>query len=139
MLFAVAPGVVDVERRAVVDQPHPPVPDEHVRVLRRPIGVGDERVEPDDVGGPVRIRHRVGGGIERERPGQEVQADVPADARDQQVVDLLVRLRVGDLSGEIDADEVRHEEAERPTDLAGQPLRDECPRPLSGAAELDDV
>jgi hypothetical protein len=45
-----APGVVDVERRTVVDQPRAAVPDDDVRVLRRPVGVRGVGVEPQDVG-----------------------------------------------------------------------------------------
>ena len=57
----------------------------------------------------------------------------------EQVVDLLVGLGIGDPGGEIDTDEVRHEQPERAADLAGQPLGDERPRALPRAAELDDV
>ena len=48
VLVGVAPGVVDVQRGPVVDQPDPAVPDEQVRVGRGAVGVGHERVEPHD-------------------------------------------------------------------------------------------
>jgi hypothetical protein len=54
-------GVMEVERRAVVDQPEPVVPPEQVRVLRRPVDVRREGVEPDDVRGELRRRRRPGG------------------------------------------------------------------------------
>ena len=56
VLGRVPPGVVDVERRAVVDEVEPPVPDEEVGVPGRPVHVRHERVEPDDVRGQVRVR-----------------------------------------------------------------------------------
>ena len=51
VLVGVTPGVVDVERGAVVDQPRPAVPDEQVRVLGGSVRVRRQGVEPDDIGG----------------------------------------------------------------------------------------
>ena len=68
VLVRVAPGVVDVQRGAVVDEPGPAVPDEQVRVGRRPVGFVDERVEPHDVRGDRRDRRRA------RRPGLKVSA-----------------------------------------------------------------
>ena len=51
-------GMVEVERRAVVDQPEPLVPPEEVRVLGGPVDVRHEGVEPYDVGGEVGIGRR---------------------------------------------------------------------------------
>src|SRR5258705_6699446 len=90
VLCWIAPRVMDVERGAVVDEPRPAVPDEHVGIFRRAVRVGDKGVEPDDVSGPVRIRHDVRGRVERQRAGQEVEPDVLPDARDDQVLDLIV-------------------------------------------------
>jgi len=49
--------------------------------------------------------------------------------------------RVGVAQGRVhlDRDQVRNVQADRPGELAGQPLRDERPRSLAGPAELDDV
>ncbi len=141
MLVRVAPGVVDVQRRAVVDQPWPAVPHEQVRVLRRSVRVGHEGIEPDDVGGEVRVDpsgpwpRRV----ERQRARQEVHPEVQAAARVDQVVDLLVGLGVAQGRVDLDADELGHGQPDGPRDLAGQPLGHERPRTLAGAAELHDV
>ena len=54
----VLPGVLEVERRAVVDQPDAAVPEQQVRVLRRAVDVRRQRVEPDDVGGELRVGRR---------------------------------------------------------------------------------
>ena len=142
VLVRVSPGVVDVESGTVVDQPRPAMPDEQVRVLRRAVGVGDQRIEPDHVGREVGVddlaRGR-GGRVERERPGQEVHPEVEAAALADQVVDLLVGLRVAERRVDLDPDEIGDGQADRPRQLPGQPLRDEGARPLTGTAELDDV
>ena len=54
----VLPRVLQVERGAVVDQPQPAVPEQQVGVLRRAVDVGRERVEPDDLGGQLRVGRR---------------------------------------------------------------------------------
>ena len=118
------------------------MPDEQVRVLRRAVGVRDERVEPDDVGREVGVDHlarRRRGRVERQRAGQEVHPEVQPAALPDQVVDLLVGLGVAERRVDLDPDEVGHGQADRACQLAGQPLRDERARPLPGAAELDDV
>ena len=138
----VAPGVVDVQRGAVVDEPRPAVPDEEVRVLGRAIRVRHERIEPDDVGREVGIDDVARGRrsrVERQRTGQEVHAQVQAAAGAHQVVDLLVRLGVAEGRVDLDRHEVGHGQADRPGQLAGQPFGDERARPLAGAAELDHV
>ena len=58
----VAPGVLAVQRGAVVDEPQPSVPGEQVGVLRRAVHVGGQRVEPDDRGGHVGRRLGADGG-----------------------------------------------------------------------------
>ena len=50
-------------------------------------------------GGPVRVGDPVGRRVERDRARQEVEPEVLPDARDEQVVDLLVGLGVGDRRG----------------------------------------
>ena len=71
----VEPGMVEVERRAVVDEPELAMPDQHVGVARGPVEVGDEGVEPDDARGELGIG-RVGQRVEGERAGQVVEAEV---------------------------------------------------------------
>src|SRR6476646_1827262 len=134
----IAPGEVDRQRRTMIDQPRPAAPGEEVRVPRRAVRIRQEAVEPDDTGCPLRVRG-VHGGVEGHGPGQEVEPDVPADACDEQVMDLLVRLAVGDRLHEVDGDKVRDLQAELAADLAGDPFRDQHARPLAGAPELDDV
>ena len=50
-----------------------------------------------------------------------------------------MRFGVAEGRVELDAHEVRHVQPDGPCQLAGQPLGDEGPRSLAGAAELDDV
>src|SRR5262245_6158462 len=54
----VAPGVMEVERGAVVDQPQPPAPYEQVWVAGCAIHVRDQGIEPDDVGSKLWRRNR---------------------------------------------------------------------------------
>ena len=56
------------------------MPRQDVRVARGSIGVRDQRVEPDDVRGQVGIGAAIGAGVERQRAGQEVDAQVQAGA-----------------------------------------------------------
>src|SRR4051812_33578913 len=142
MRLGVAPGVVDVQRCAVVDEPWTAVPDEQVGVLRRPIGVRDETIEPDDVGSELRVddvASRRRGWIERQRTRQEIHPEVRTRTRPDQIVDLLIGLCVTERRVDLDRDEVRHGESHGPPDLAAQPLRDERSRSLARTAELDDV
>ena len=78
---APARRVVEVERRAVVDQPEPAVPEEQVRVLRGAVDVRHERVEPDDRGRELGRGRRPGRRAERQRAREEVDAEVEARAR----------------------------------------------------------
>ena len=77
--------------------------------------------------------------VERQRTGQEVQAEVEPAARLHEVVDLLVGLGVAQVRVDIDERQVRHGQPDGARELAGQPLGDERPRTLAGAAELDHV
>ena len=70
------PRVVEVERGAVVDAPQVPVPHEQVRVAPGAVDVGRERVEPEHARGLLRLDPVVG--VEAERAGQEVDAEVEA-------------------------------------------------------------
>ena len=143
----VRPGVLDVERRAVVDEPQAAVPDQQVDVLGRPVDVRDEGVEPDDVGREVGIRAIAGRcarrgrrtRLEGQRARQEVEAQVQARAPIQQLLDLLVRLGPAEGRIELDEDDLGDRQPERPADLAGDELGDQRLRPLAGPAVLHDV
>ena len=132
-------AVVPVERGAVVDEPQPPVPPEQVRVVRRAVDVRQERVEPDDRRGKVGIRRRAACRRERQRAGKEVDAEVGALAREEQVLDLAIGLGAADRDVELDDHDLGRRQLEPPCERARDHLRDERLRPLSGAPELDDV
>ena len=123
----------------MVDQPHPAVPHEQVRIPRGAVDVRRQRVEPDDIGGDGGVRREPGAGDVRERAREEVDAEVDADARDDQLLDLGVRLGRAERRVELDRDEFGDEQAERAGELTDDHLGDERPHPLAGAAELDDV
>ena len=78
-------------------------------------------------------------GVVPEGAGQEVAAEVEAEGRVEQVLDLLVRLVLRDLRVEVDGDHVRDADAEAPCELAHEHLGHQDPQSLSGAAELHDV
>ena len=67
----VAPGEVDRQRRAMIDQPRPAAPGEEVRVPRRAVRVRQEPVEPDDAGRPVRVRDASTAGLKVRAPGRK--------------------------------------------------------------------
>jgi len=94
-------GVLRIKRRAVVDQPGAPVPGQQVRVSWRAVQVHHERVEPHDVGTEVGIGDSSRRRGEAERTRQEVDAQVQADACDQQILDLRIGLGHADLRVEI--------------------------------------
>ena len=107
-----------------------------------PVRVGHEPIEPHDVGRERWVDDSRGvadGRIERQRPGQEVHAEVDAAAGPDEIVDLLVRFRVAERRIDVDRDEVGNREADRAPDLAREPLGDERAGSLAGASELDDV
>ena len=88
----IAPRVLDVQRRTVVDQPEPAMPDEEVRVLRGPVDVRRpaRRTRRRPPRGRAREAARPRG--ERRRPRQEVQPEVQARAAIQQLLHLEVGL-----------------------------------------------
>ena len=113
------------------------MPDQQVGVAPRPVDVGGEGVEPQDAGALV-----VGGAhlaVDAERAGQEVDAEVGADAGVEQVLHLLVGLVAGELGVEVEHDEARGAQAEPGRQAADDHLGDEHLRALAGAAELADV
>ncbi len=133
------PGVMDVQRRPVVDQPGPPIADDQVGVARRAVRIDGQIVEPHDVRGPFgalgrRTRHVAG-----QRAGHEGKADVEPDRPAEQIADLVVRLRPGDLLRQRREHDLGHRQAERSTDLPHHELRDQRLLAVAGAAELDDV
>ena len=141
LLGRLEPAVLEVERRAVVDQPQPPVPDEQVRVARR-CGrrwCAARRARRRR----RRARRRAGtrpAGVYGERAGQEVDADVEPGAGDDQLLDLGVRLGAPERAGRASTStSSRHRQPERARELADDDLGDERQRALSRAAELDDV
>src|ERR1051326_2485545 len=121
------PVVMKDQRRAVIDHPEIAMPDEEVRVLRRAIDVRHERVEPDDGRRqPLLAAQRaVDVRIECDRSRQKVEADVQPFALLQQLLDLRIGLRARDASVELHEHDLRHRQAERAGDLAGDHLRRE--------------
>ncbi len=90
------PGVLERQRRAVVDEPGPALPDEHVGIARRAVGVHYERVEPEHGAGQVVGRGRRLLRPDLSRAVQEAKAQVQALARPQQVAQFLIAIRVLD-------------------------------------------
>ena len=105
--------MVHVQRRPVIDEPEPPVPDQQVHVAHGPIDVRGQRVEPDDVGRQVGVGRRTDRGRERQRSRQEVEPEVQARRSIEQLVDLAVGLRAPQLRIDIDEDDLGNEEAQR--------------------------
>ena len=107
----VAPGVLAVQRGAVVDQPEPPVPGEQVGVLRRAVDVRGQRVEPDDRGGELGRRLGADGRRVGQRAGEEVEPDVAARRGVDELLDLAVGLGAAQLRVELHEDDLRHGQA----------------------------
>ena len=117
-----------------------PCHSEQVRVARRAVDVGRQRVEPHDVGGQLGVDAGHRGRRERQRAGQEVDAEVDAGAGAEQVLDLRVGLGARQLAGS--SARVTSSGTGRPSrraELADDDLGHERARPLPGAAELGDV
>jgi hypothetical protein len=134
---AVVPGVMEVERGAVVDDPEVVVPEQQVGVVPRSVDVRAERVEPQHPGGDLCVRGEVA--VVAEGAGQEVDAEVDPDTGAEQVLHLLVGLVAGQVRPEVE----EHLSWRAEPDPLGQArddhLRDQHPQSLPGAAELADV
>ena len=89
-------------------------------------------------GGP-RAGSPSGGRFEGQRAGQEVEPQVETGAPVEQLLDLLIGLGLAERRIELDEDDLRDRQPERPSDLAGDELGDERLRSLAGAAVLHDV
>ena len=133
------PGVVEVERRAVVDEPELAMPDQHVGVARGPVEVGHEGVEPDDARGELGIG-RVGERVEGEGAREVVEAEVECRRWRGSGPGSRGRARCG--PGR------RRARRRRSREPAGRAARAISPatssaisalRALAGAAELEDV
>ena len=132
------PVVVEGQRGTVVDQVRAAVPEQHVRVAPRPVDVADERVEPQHPSGEAWI-HRERGGVEIERSGQEVDAEVGARARPQQLLHLLVGLGRPERRIELHDDQLRNGQVQRPGQLARDDLGHQHRGALPGTGVLDGV
>ena len=116
-------AMVEEQRRAVVDQPQPLVPDEQVRVARRAVDVRDQRVEPHDRRRLLGTRLEAGRRRVRQRAGQEVEPDVDAGRPRDQVLDLRIRLRRAQRRVDLHEHDLRHRQPEPPRQLPAHDLR----------------
>lgn len=132
-------AVVEVERRAVVDEPGAFVPDQQIGVPGGAVDVGDEGIEEHDLRRRQRVGARARDGIVGDAARQVVEAQVQARAAVEGVEDLRVRLGRGERTVELDEDDLGHREAHCPRDLARQELGDQRLLALAGAAQLHDV
>ena len=119
----VVPGMVHVERGAVIDHPEFVMPDEQVRILGRAIDVHDERVEPDDRGGQRSIDTARASGLVGDRPRQVIEREVQAAAGSQQSLQLGVRLSVCKRGVEFNENDLRYRQSERPAEFAADQFR----------------
>src|ERR1700677_2520117 len=85
-------GMLQVQSGAMVDQPQALMPDQEVRVACCAVHVRQERIEPHDVGRQLRGGAPVGAGGIRGGARKEVDAEVGAGTRSEQLLDLRVRL-----------------------------------------------
>ena len=127
-----------VERRAVVDQPQPAVPHQHVRVARSAIDVGHERIEPHDRRCELR-RWRIDDRIESRRAGQIIERQIQSHARANQCLDLGIGFRARKVRIELHQHEFRHQQRRGARDLTGDEFRDQRVRTLACAPELEHV
>ena len=120
--------VVEVERRAVVDQPEPVVPHQHVGVARRAVDVGDVGVEPDDRARRASASGCSASGSNVDRARQVVERQVePGAVRSDQVLDLGVGLGAREVGIELDEDDLGHRQAERRARSRRRPARRSAP------------
>ena len=136
--LAPRPPVVEGQRGPVVDQVRPTVPTEHVDVPPGAVDVAHERVEPQHAPGELRVGGECGG-VEVERAGQEVDAEVQAGAAAQEVLHLLVGFGRAEGRVELDRHQLRHGEPEPPGQLAADDLGDEHRSSLARAGVLHHV
>ena len=78
-------------------------------------------------------------GREGQRAGQEVHAEVGAHAGQRELLDLDVRLGLGQVGVELSHDQLGDEEAQCAGEFAGHDLGDQCRRSLPGPGELHHV
>jgi hypothetical protein len=135
-----SPVVVRVQRCAVIDEPGPPLPHEQIRVVRRAVGIGGERVEPDDTRSELG-RDEVAGGdaVEVEGTLEVACADVRAVALAQQVLNLRIRLTSAEAIPDVDERELGDGQAEVRREEADDELGHQHLRPLPRATELHDI
>jgi hypothetical protein len=136
-------AMVEIQRRAVIDEERAPVPQQKVRVPRRTIDVRHERVQQHGAGGLEGV-HGVARAprdtrIERDAARQIVEPEVQPGAAVEGRENLRVGLRRGERAIQIDEHQLRHGEAECSADLTRDELRDQRLLALPGAAQLDNV
>lgn len=110
--LAGVPVVLPKEGGAMVDEAEGAVPEKEVGVAGRAVDVGEEGVEPDDQRGFGGRGGVAGGGVEHAGAGEEVHADVPADAALEQIADLGVGLVAAEFGVDAEEDELGDGEAE---------------------------
>src|SRR5438034_8775074 len=106
-LQVVGPGMVEVECRAMIDEPESPVPHEHVCVARRTIDVGHISVEPYDPGGKIGV-DLLGNRIKGDGTGQVVEREVETGTRSDQLLNLGVGLGASEVRVEFNEDDLRY-------------------------------
>ena len=130
--------MVKVQRGAMIDQPQLAVPHQHVRVPDGPVDVGDTGVEPDDARGEIR-RKLLHDRIVGDRSRQEVERQIAPGAIVDERMDLGIGLGPRQVHIEVREHDLRHLQSERARNLPRHQLRDQRPRPLPRAAELQDI
>ena len=130
--------MVEVQARAVIDQPQLAVPDEQVGIAHRPIDVADVGIEPHQPRRDIGVG-RVDERIEHHRARQVIEREIESAAGANQRENFRVGLGARQVGVELGEDEIRHRQLQRPRDLAGDELRDERPRPLPRPAKLQHV
>ncbi|MNT20103.1 hypothetical protein D3C72_1554000 [compost metagenome] len=135
-IAGVGPVVMEVHRRAVVDQIQLAVPHHQVRIARGAVDVAGERIEPDDARGQVSV-HRHCRRVVVDRAGQVIQTQVQALAGADQVLDLRVGLGAGELAVQLHEQDLRNRQAHRACHLARNKLGDQRLWPLAGTTELE--
>src|ERR1700760_1915612 len=78
------PGVMEVERGAMIDQPEFFIPPEHIGIAGCAVYIEQERVQPDDLRGEFLVQ-RSDGRVESERTREIVQREIQSLAGFEQV------------------------------------------------------